>query len=48
MLTALFITTTILFAGLFGYSLWVLKTLRGQIKAQHQTINILKAYIKPD
>lgn len=44
MLTVLLIIIAAAFGGLFGYSLWVLKTLRQQIKDQKRALDQLRSY----
>ena len=41
---AIFIITTVCFAGLFGYSLWVLKTLRAELKDKNRALQIIRGY----
>lgn len=41
---AIFIITTILFAGMFGYSLYVLKLLRAELKDKTRALQIIRGY----
>lgn len=43
-MTVLFIITTICFAGLFGYSLYVLKLLRAELKDKTRALQIIRGY----
>lgn len=43
-MTVLFVITTICFAGLFGYSLYVLKLLRAELKDKTRALQIIRGY----
>ena len=44
MLAVLFAVIAVMFAGLFGYSLWVLKTLRAELKDKTRALQIIRGY----